>query len=83
MFPLKILPPSPPGEGRSEAVLQKFSEVFSNESISKTSHNIKQSILTLKKFGVEVKGVLFDTMLAHYLIEPEASHDLGILCNQY
>jgi DNA polymerase-1 len=64
-------------------LLQKFSEVFSNEKISKTSHNIKQCILALKKFGIEVKGVLFDTMLAHYLIEPEASHDLGILCNQY
>jgi len=66
-----------------QAVLQKFSEVLANENISKTGHNIKEGILALKKFGVEVKGALFDTMLAHYLIEPEASHDLGILCNQY
>jgi len=79
--PVKDMTSLSPGE--SQGVLQKFSEVFSNESISKTSHNIKQCILALKKFGVEVKGVLFDTMLAHYLIEPEASHDLGILCNQY
>ncbi len=63
--------------------LQSFSEVFSNESISKISHNIKQSILSLKKFGVDVRGTVFDTMLAHYLIEPESSHDLGIICNQY
>lgn len=68
---------------KDPATLQKFSDVLCNDSISKTSHNIKQSILALKKFGVEVKGALFDTMLAHYLIEPEASHDLGILCNQY
>jgi DNA polymerase-1 len=68
---------------KDPTVLPKFSEVFSGENISKTSHNIKQSVLALKKFGIEVKGVLFDTMLAHYLIEPEASHDLGILCNQY
>jgi len=68
---------------KDPGILLKFSEVFSSESISKTSHNIKQGILALRKFGVEVKGVLFDTMLAHYLIEPEASHDLGILCNQY
>src|SRR5258706_11719006 len=63
--------------------LQNFAEVFSSERISKTGHNIKQSILSLKKFGIEMRGQLFDTMLAHYLIEPEASHDLGILCNQY
>lgn len=63
--------------------LQKLSELYSNESISKVGHNIKQTILALKKYGIEVRGQLFDTRLAHYLIEPEASHDLGILCNQY
>src|SRR5260370_38946230 len=63
--------------------LQNFAEVFSIERISKTGYNIKQSILSLKKFGIEMRGQLFDTMLAHYLIEPEASHDLEILCTQY
>ncbi|MBS1506967.1 MAG: DNA polymerase I [Bacteroidetes bacterium] len=63
--------------------LLKFSEIFSDEKIAKIGHNIKQCILSLRKFGIEVKGELFDTMLAHYLIEPESSHDLGILCNQY
>ncbi|MBI1768600.1 MAG: DNA polymerase I [Bacteroidetes bacterium] len=63
--------------------LNNFSEVLLNEGISKVGHNIKQSILSLKKFGIEMRGQLFDTMLAHYLIEPEASHDLGIICNQY
>jgi DNA polymerase-1 len=68
---------------KEKNIVEKFSEVFSNESISKVGHNIKQSILALKKYGIEMRGQLFDTMLAHYLIEPEASHDLGILCNQY
>jgi DNA polymerase-1 len=68
---------------KDPATLKKFSDVFVAENISKTSHNVKQCILALRKFGIEVKGPLFDTMLAHYLIEPEASHDLGILCNQY
>lgn len=63
--------------------LLKFSEIFSDEKIAKIGHNVKQCILSLRKFGIEVKGELFDTMLAHYLIEPESSHDLGILCNQY
>jgi len=60
-----------------------FREVFADEAIIKIGHNIKLPILALKKSGIEVKGTLFDTMLAHYLIEPEASHDLGIICNQY
>jgi DNA polymerase I len=57
--------------------------VLENNSISKVGHNIKGTMLALKKSGVELKGTLFDTMLAHYLIEPEASHDLENLCSQY
>lgn len=66
-----------------EKSVSAFREVFADEAIVKVGHNIKLPILALKKSGIEVKGTLFDTMLAHYLIEPEASHDLGIICNQY
>jgi DNA polymerase-1 len=66
-----------------ENALQDFSGVFGDEKIKKSGHDLKSSVLALKKVGIEVKGKLFDTLLAHYLIEPEASHDLGILCNQY
>ena len=64
-------------------VLHEFTDVFIDDRIGKSGHNIKSSILALKKNGIEVKGNLFDTMLAHYLIEPEASHDFSILCGQY
>lgn len=60
-----------------------FKNALQDEKIKKTGHDIKYSVIALKKYGVEVGGPLFDTMLAHYLIEPEASHDLSILCNQY
>lgn len=66
-----------------EKVIAAFRPVFENEAIRKVGHNIKAAVLALKKYQVEVRGPLYDTMLAHYLIEPEASHDLGILCNQY
>lgn len=66
-----------------EKVLIDFKSVLENESIRKIGHNIKAAVLSLKKHQIEVRGPLYDTMLAHYLIEPEASHDLGILCNQY
>ena len=61
----------------------EFKDVFESEQIGKIGHNIKSSVLALKKLGIHTRGKLFDTMLAHYLIEPEASHDLGILCGQY
>jgi DNA polymerase I len=67
-------------EGKAIA---SFKPVFEDEAIKKVGHNIKTFILALKKRDVSVNGKLFDTMLAHYLIEPEASHDLGILCGQY
>ncbi|MBK5277383.1 MAG: DNA polymerase I, partial [Bacteroidia bacterium] len=66
-----------------KSVIKRFEEILTNERIGKVGHNIKASVLALKKFGVQMRGNLFDTMLAHYLIEPEASHDFGILCNQY
>jgi DNA polymerase I len=64
-------------------VVKHLAATLGNEDIIKIGHNIKVTILVLKKLGIEVRGILFDTMLAHYLIEPEASHDLGIICNQY
>ena len=67
----------------ADATIKIFAEVLADERIGKVGHNIKGSILALKKYGVNMRGQLFDTMLAHYLIEPEASHDLGILVNQF
>lgn len=60
-----------------------FASVLTDHRISKVGHNLKLSLLAVKKAGIEVSGVMFDTMIAHYLIEPEASHDLSILCGQY
>lgn len=79
-----LISPSPTEAFELEQKLVSvFREVFADEGIVKVGHNIKLPILALKKSDIEVKGALFDTMLAHYLIEPEASHDLGIICNQY
>ncbi len=66
-----------------ENAILDFAGVLGDEKIKKSGHDLKSSVLALKKAGIDVKGKLFDTLLAHYLIEPEASHDLGILCNQY
>ena len=67
----------------AEKILPEFASVFTNDKIGKAGHNLKATLLILKDFGIDVNGILFDTMVAHYLIEPEGSHDLGILCAQF
>src|SRR5690606_28641611 len=67
----------------AEEIAKEFQPVLENEKISKIGHNLKAAMLLLKKYGVEIKGAMFDVMLAHYLIEPEAAHNLQVLCSQY
>jgi len=73
----------PMDKKEAEKILPEFIAVFTNDKIGKVGHNLKATLLALKDFKVEINGTLFDTMVAHYLIEPEGSHDLGILCAQY
>jgi DNA polymerase-1 len=67
----------------AEKVAREFEPFFSSEQIEKIGHNLKGTLLVLKKYGVAVNGNIFDAMLAHYLIEPEAAHDLQVLCSQF
>lgn len=64
-------------------IAKEFKPVLENATISKVGHNLKSTMLLLRKYDVELRGPLFDLMLAHYLIEPEASHSLQVLCSQY
>lgn len=64
-------------------LLENFKEVFENEQIDKTGQNIKFDMLILRWYNIHVKGRLFDTMLAHYLIEPEQRHNLDYLAEKY
>lgn len=67
----------------AEHIAREFKPVFENDNVAKVGHNLKAAMLILKKYEVEMCGPLFDLMLAHYLIEPEASHSLQVLCSQY
>lgn len=64
-------------------MLYALKPVLENRKIEKIGHNIKGTLLALRKHDIIVAGPLFDPMLAHYLIEPEASHDLAVLCAMY
>ncbi len=68
---------------KSEIVLEKFRQLFENEKIDKIGQNLKFDIKVLRKRGIVVKGVLFDTMIAHYLIKPEGKHGLNDLAEDY
>lgn len=60
-----------------------FREFFENDKIVKIGQNIKYDIIVLKKYGIEVKGQLFDTMIAHYLINPELRHNMDYMAETY
>jgi DNA polymerase-1 len=63
--------------------MNEFREVFADENIVKIGQNIKYDILILSNYDIDVKGKLYDTMLAHYLVQPEMKHNLDMLCLQY
>ena len=73
------------GDDRESAlkVMEEFREVFESESICKVGHNLKYDISLLKWHGFEIYGTVFDTMLAHSMMEPEMKHGLDYLSSLY
>lgn len=63
----------------SKILVSKFASVFLDESIIKIAQNIKYDLAVLKKYGIEIGGKLFDTMLAHYILEPDSRHGMDFL----
>lgn len=75
--------PVPSEKNEATKLLSKFKPVFENENILKIGQNIKYDYLVLLWHGIEIKGILWDTMLAHYLIEPEKKHSMDYLSETY
>lgn len=71
--------PTPEDKEKTQAILEEFRPVFANVEITKIAQNAKYDIQVLKNYGIEVKGPVFDTMIAHYLIEPDTRHSMDIL----
>ncbi|MCX2431783.1 DNA polymerase I [Pedobacter sp. GR22-10] len=67
----------------AQAIVDEFRVVLENPEIEKIGQNTKYDILVLKWYGVEVQGKIFDTMLAHYLIDPDTRHGMDILAENY
>ena len=69
-------------EGK-QRMLEIFRPVFENPSTLKIGQNIKYDILILGNYGIKVEGTLFDTMIAHYLLQPELRHNMDYLAEIY
>ena len=73
----------PSNRDEAQKVINEFREIFADENITKIAQNIKFDMMMLSNYGIEIKGRLYDTMLAHYLIQPEIKHNLDFLCEIY
>lgn len=67
----------------AQKTVDLFKEVLENENIGKIGQNLKYDILLLSRYGIDVKGEFFDTMLAHYLIDPDTRHNMDFLSETY
>ena len=75
--------PVPSNFEKAKLIIEEFSEIFLDENIKKIGQNIKYDLHILLNYDIEVRGRLFDTMIAHYLIEPDQRHNLNFLSEIY
>jgi len=75
--------PFPENRDEAQQLIEQLRPFFENESIEKIGQNLKYDIKVLKKYSLDVKGKLFDTMLAHYLINPDMRHNMDVLAETY
>ncbi|MCB0444600.1 MAG: DNA polymerase I, partial [Gelidibacter sp.] len=75
--------PIPEDKNEAQKLIEQLRPFFESETIEKIGQNLKYDIKVLRKYNVKVKGTLFDTMLAHYLINPDMRHNMDVLAETY
>ena len=75
--------PVPANREEAQKIVNLFKPAFENEKTVKVGQNIKYDMLVLGNYGVEVRGPLFDTMIAHYVLQPELRHGMDYLAEIY
>ena len=73
----------PEDQNETQAIVEAFRPFFENEQIEKIGHNLKYDLKVLSNYNLEVKGPLYDTLIAHYLINPDRRHGMDILASNY
>lgn len=75
--------PVPANRDEALKIVNEFRPLYENENSMKVGQNIKYDMIVLQNYGVQVKGKLFDTMLAHYVLQPELRHNMNYLAEIY
>lgn len=75
--------PCPSDKNQTLAIVNHFKEVLESPTITKIGQNVKFDMHVLKQYGVQVQNPIYDTMLAHYLIEPDMRHGMDYLSETY
>ncbi|MBA7519956.1 DNA polymerase I [subsurface metagenome] len=75
--------PLPEKREETQSILNEFKSIFEDTGIRKIGQNIKYDIQILRSYGIQVQGELFDTMLAHYILQPDMRHNLNYLAEAY
>ena len=75
--------PVPAEQNEAQKIVNEFRPVFEKAGVLKVGQNIKYDMLVLGNYGVEVCGPLFDTMVAHYVLQPELRHNMDYLAEIY
>ncbi|MBP3671735.1 MAG: DNA polymerase I [Bacteroidaceae bacterium] len=75
--------PVPANRTDAEAVVEIFRSALENDRIEKIGQNIKYDYIIMRNYGVTLRGKMFDTMIAHYLLQPEQRHNMDYLAEVY
>ncbi len=75
--------PFPENQEEAQTLIEKFRPFFENSTIEKIGQNMKYDLKILSNYNIQVKGKLFDTMIAHYLINPDMRHNMDVLSETY
>ncbi|MCF6294566.1 MAG: DNA polymerase I [Flavobacteriaceae bacterium] len=75
--------PFPEDKNEAQELIEQLRPFFESESIEKIGQNLKYDIKVLAKYNIDIKGKLFDTMIAHYLINPDMRHNMDVLAETY
>ena len=75
--------PVPQDREEAQKIVDKFKPVFENVKSIKVGQNIKYDMIVLGNYGVSIKGQMFDTMIAHYVLQPELHHGMDYLAEVY
>ena len=75
--------PVPEDRAETQAILEEFRPLFEHDTILKIGQNLKYDIVVLRNYGIRLGGPMWDTMIAHYLIQPELHHGMDYLAEVY